>query len=103
MHLIQTLTWTCVFVRGPDNLFGLYESNPFLLPCLQVGLETKVHGRVDLHTSKANDIIHALRQKIFMEMYPGMDEKENAQIVVKVPEDRYVKNVLNQLDQLKEA
>jgi hypothetical protein len=54
----------------------------------EVGLETKVHGRVDLHTSKANDIIHALRQKIFMEMYPGMDEKENAQIVVKVPEDR---------------
>lgn len=58
-------------------------------------LETKHHGTVSLHTPRANEVIHVLRQRIFSEIYPGMKEKDNPAITVKVPEDRYVNNLVN--------
>lgn len=54
-------------------------------------MDTKVHGPVAMHSPKANDVMHALRQKIFAELYPGMNEKDNPAIAVKIPEDRCVK------------
>jgi len=57
-----------------------------------------MHGPISIHTSKTNDIIHALRQKIFAEMYPGMNEKDNPAIAVKIPEDRCVKLAIHNLD-----